>query len=264
MTDEERFDVVLSELGHLLVQLGDLARHVTLIGGQVPSLLGKANGGTGVISVATATGVELTRAFSFEPDLLIDVEGLGFQHEQLPLTLRHCGFERTRPFRWAKQVGEVFVEVDLFAPPGADPELAPTVMTALPGGDIALLRPERITFRTASGEYEIAVPSPTAFLAMKLEAKRKLRPGETKDSFDMYSYVRLVGVGAVVKSLSEHGADGVRVRDALRTLFRTIGSTGVVDVLSFAANLLHEEQQLVARDVVDTFEAVRATRGAGQ
>jgi hypothetical protein len=264
MTDEERFDVVLTELGRLLLSLGDLARHVTLVGGQVPSVLGKLRGGSGVIAVTTDTGVELTRAFSLEPDLLVDTPRLGFLDERLPEVLRACGFRRTRSYRWRKDVGDVAVDLDLFAPPDADEELAPTPMTPLPSGDLALVRPMYVTYETSAGSFEVRLPNPTAFLAMKLDAKERLRPKETKDSFDLYAFVRLLGVAQVAASRHEFAAEGRDIVERLHRLFLKTDSPGVRDVLTFAPHLSRDEGSLVAMDAVDLMaELRRATLVAG-
>jgi len=257
MTDEERFDLVLTELGRLLLNLGDLARHVMLVGGQVPSVLGKLHGGSGVIAVTTETGVELTRPFSLEPDLLVDTPRLGFLDERLPEVLRACGFRRTKSYRWNKVVGDVAVDLDLFSPPDADDELAPTPMTPLPSGDLALKRPMVVTYVTAAGSFEVRLPSPTAFLAMKLDAKERLRPHETKDSFDLYAFVRLLGIGRVAASLREFDADGRAIAERLHRLFAAADSPGVRDVLSFATQLGRDEGALVAMDAVDLMAELR-------
>jgi len=88
MNDDERFERVLTELGRLLLAMGDLAQHVVLIGGQVPSLLARQRRGRGPMQVRTQTGVTVTRPFSLESDLLFDVANSGFLADRLPEVLR--------------------------------------------------------------------------------------------------------------------------------------------------------------------------------
>lgn len=222
-----------------------------LVGGQVPALLGRDMRGTAVVTVETDSGVRVDRPYSFEPDLLFDAEAAGFQSDRFTLVLHDCGYRRVTTWRYAKSVGGIVIELDVFAPPEFGETPHPTGQE-LPRGDVALLRPECLEVRTRAGLVEVAIPSATAFLAMKLEAKLRLRPAETKDSFDLFAYVQLVSPEAVTASLQEHGDEGTRVRKELRQLFDHVGSPGVQDVLAFAAHLEPLERELLAQAVVDT------------
>ncbi|ADO67931.1 hypothetical protein [Stigmatella aurantiaca] len=51
MTELEHFEAVLRELAELLLDLGDLASRVVLIGGQVLALESRLQGGTGTITL---------------------------------------------------------------------------------------------------------------------------------------------------------------------------------------------------------------------
>ncbi|NOK21730.1 hypothetical protein [Corallococcus carmarthensis] len=94
MTDEERFDEILGELGELMLDLGDLSSRIMLIGGQVLALESRQRGGTGVIAIETDTGIVVERGFSFEPDLLFDLDGADFMAERLPEVLRQRAMRR--------------------------------------------------------------------------------------------------------------------------------------------------------------------------
>jgi hypothetical protein len=253
MNDDERFERVLTELGRLLGAMGDLARHVVLIGGQVPSLLARQRQGRGPLQVRTQTGVTITRPFSLEPDLLFDVANSGFLADRLPEVLRAQGFERTdRSYRWRKIVDGLSVEIDLFAPPDTEP---PTPMTRLSSADLVLCRPDRLRLATAEGSFEIAVPSAAAYLATKLEA-RTLRSNPRdrwKDSFDLYAYVWLVGTQGIDQAL-DRLREGRDLREALVKLFGTPKSEGTLEVVEFAGSLSSEEGELLARAVADLFE----------
>jgi hypothetical protein len=72
VTDLERFETVLRELGELWLKLGDLAEHVMVIGGQVIALESRTRGGDGVIEVETSVGTRVVRGYSFDLDLLYD------------------------------------------------------------------------------------------------------------------------------------------------------------------------------------------------
>ena len=176
MTDLERFETVLRELGHLWLGLGDLAEHVMVIGGQVIALEARTRGGDGVIAVETPVGPKVVRGYSFDLDLLYDGEA-GWMGERLPDVLRSCGFERSTSVRWTKLIGSARVDLDLLVTPGADPADLPTPMTTAPGGDIAVLRPHRVQL---TPELKVTIPSPLGFLALKVEAKNA-RPKATKE-----------------------------------------------------------------------------------
>jgi len=138
MTDVERFETVLRELGALWLRLGDLAEHLMVIGGQVIALESRSRGGDGVIEVETSVGPKVIRGYSFDLDLLYDGEG-GWMSERLPEVLRSCGFERSTSFRWTKSVGTERVDIDLLVAPNAEEADLPTPMTTAAGGNIAVL-----------------------------------------------------------------------------------------------------------------------------
>ncbi|MBS2031499.1 MAG: hypothetical protein JST54_26600 [Deltaproteobacteria bacterium] len=252
MTEAEKFECVLAELGQLLLSLGDLAEHVVLIGGQVLALEARQKTGDATIQVVTDTGITVPRGYSFEPDLLFDFEQQPQQAERLPQILGAAGYKRTREHRWAKQVGEVAVEIDLFVPDDIDDAVVPTGATRLPQGALALARPQRLAVKLKDRELPLQVPSPAAFLALKLDAKLIHRPGETKDCFDIFAYVRL-HTPKVVGPALDAVHEGRAIRRDLYTLFGDVESPGVLDVLKYAATLDQQDQALLARSVVDLF-----------
>jgi hypothetical protein len=254
VTDFERFETVLRELGELWLRLGDLAEHVMVIGGQVIALESRTRGGDGVIEVETSVGPKVIRGYSFDLDLLYDGEA-GWMGERLPEVLRSCGFERSTWFRWTKLVGTERVDIDLLVAPSTEPVDLPTPMSTAPGGDIAVLRPRRVQLTPA---IKVSIPSPMGFLALKLEAK-KLRPKATKDAFDMFAYVSLMTAQVVSDALAAGRADGMRLRQEIRALFETEKASGVLDVLAYAGTLEPTDRQLVARSVVDLM--LKATGG---
>ncbi len=254
VSDLERLERVLSELGELWLRLGDLAEHVMVIGGQVIALESRTRGGDGVIEVETSVGPKVVRGYSFDLDLLYDGEA-GWMGERLPQVLRSCGFERSTSFRWTKQVGAERVDIDLLVAPSTEPEDLPTPMTVVPGGDLAILRPRRVQLTPV---LQVAIPSTLGFLALKVEAK-KLRPRATKDTFDLLAYVSLMTPQVIADALRAGGADGARLREELRMLFGSENAPGVLDVLAYASTLEPTDRQLVARAVVDLMS--KATAG---
>ena len=254
MTDLERFETVLRELGELWLRLGDLAEHVMVIGGQVIALESRTRGGDGVIEVQTPVGPKVVRGYSFDLDLLYDGEA-GWMGERLPEVLRSCGVERSTSFRWTKLVGAERVDIDLLVAPNTEEADLPTPMTTAAGGDIAVLRPHRVQLTPA---LQVSIPSPLGFLALKTEAK-KLRPKATKDSFDLFAYVNLMTAQVISDALAAGGADGEHLRLEIRNLFGAENAPGVLDVLAYAGTLEPTDQQLVARAVVDLM--LKATVG---
>jgi hypothetical protein len=249
VSDLDRFETVLRELGELWLRLGDLAEHVMVIGGQVIALESRTRGGDGVIEVETSVGPKVVRGYSFDLDLLYDGEA-GWMGERLPQVLRSCGFERSTSFRWTKLVGTERVDIDLLVAPSSEPVDLPTPMTTAPGGDIAVLRPRRVQLTPA---LQVSIPSPLGFLALKTEAK-KLRPKTTKDSFDLFAYVSLMTPQVIADALSADRADGERLREEIRKLFGAESAPGVLDVLAYASTLEQTDKQLVARAVVDLMQ----------
>lgn len=107
-----------------------------------------------------------------------------------------------------------------------------------------------------SGNLDVAVPEPAAFIGMKLAAKG-LRPLATKDCFDLYAYVVLRTPALVAPSLAKRDASGAMAA-SLRALFADVDKPGVADVLTFAASLSEDERALLARHVVDVFDETLA------
>lgn len=99
----------------------------------------------------------------------------------------------------------------------------------------------------------ILLPDAAGFLAMKERAKREQRPEKTKDCFDMFVYVKLVGTEAVRASLQAAGAEGTVLHDRLLALFWNQDSKGVQDVLTYATSHDGDERALLAQAVVDLF-----------
>jgi len=254
MDELEQFEAVLQELGELMLDLGDLASSVVLIGGQVLALEARQRGRSGIIEVETDTGDVVPRGFTLEPDLLFDLDGSEFTAGRLPEILRHRGYQRVlRGFRWSKSLGETFIHLDLFAPEGVEPGDLPTFMTPLPDASLVLRRRKRIELSVGGRALRIAIPDAVGFLAMKTRAKFELRPEETKDSFDIFAYVKLVGTGAVLEALRQAGQEGRDIHKKLLALFYDRTSSGVRDVVTYASTLEPEQQELLAQAVVDLF-----------
>jgi hypothetical protein len=255
MDEVEQFEAVLRELGELMLDLGDIASSVVLIGGQVLALESRRRGHSGVIAVETEAGEEVTRGFTFEPDLLFDLDGTEFMAGRLPEILKARGYERTRQFRWSKPLRGLSFHIDLFAPDEVDPDDLPTPMTLLPDARLVLRRPQRVTLNIGDTPLRIAIPDAVGFLAMKTRAKLQLRPQEHKDSFDIFAYVKLVGADAVLDALIQAVPEGGEIRRRLLRLFYARSSPGVQDVLTYASTLEPEQRELLAQSVVDLFAA---------
>lgn len=254
MTELEQFEAVLRELGELLLDLGNLASRVVLIGGQVLALESRKRGGTGVITVATDTGTEVLRGFSYEPDLLFELDGSEFMAERIPEILKLRGYRRAKEFRWSKPLeGGMDMELDLFAPADVEQEDLPVRMTPLLDASLVLKRPYLIELKIGDTPLRIAVPDAAGFLAMKIRAKQVHRPEGTKDCFDIFAYVKLIGPEQVLSSLDAAGYEGRRIRAKLVDLFRHPSAPGVQDVLEYASSLEPDEQELLAQAVVDLF-----------
>jgi hypothetical protein len=236
------------------LDLGDLASRVVLIGGQVLALESRRREGTGILNVVTDTGVEVTRGFTYEPDLLFELEGDEFMAERLLEVLGIRGYRRVRDFRWAKRLaGGVDMSLDLFAPPGVERQSLPSGMTPLPDEPLVVRGKYEIKLNVGEMPLRIAVPDAAGFLAMKIRAKREQRPRETKDCFDIFAYVKLVGTEAVLASLARAGHEGRIIQARLVDLFRVESAAGVQDVLAYAGSLTPEEQGLLAQAAVDLF-----------
>ncbi len=255
MNEAERFECILDELRSLLMDFQMIGVDVALVGGQVLALEARAKGGDGVIEVRTPTGVVVRRGYSMEPDLLFDVEEAGSRSDAILDILRQRDFNRVRTHRWRKELGEAGeMLLDLFVSPDADDAYNPGGFTKLPAAELALARAAPLKVSIPSGELTVQVPDPVGFLAMKLEAKLRLRPDETKDSFDMYAYVVMKGVDEVNAVLSKSGNTRDSIVADLRDLFGDVSSRGVRDVVSYAGTLNEDDTALLARAVVDLFE----------
>lgn len=257
MTETERFAVVLDELGSLLNRLDGLCE-VVLIGGQALAVEQVAADQDPVLQVETDTGQRVVRGYTFDPDLLVepvDPEESA-RGDELPYLLREAGYRRGgRAFQWEKQVGEVYVRLDLFTPEGGP--LPPTEMTPLPRGEAVLRRATEHRLHLGARDVRIRTPSIVDFVLMKLDATRIRRPPSAKDAFDLYAYVRKKTPSAVGRELA-----GAPERDEalarLHELFGSDDAPGVTDVLVFAPTLGGADRALVARDVVRTFAEVRS------
>ena len=258
MTDREYFEVILHELGLLLDQIGLLC-DVVLIGGQVLAVEQVAAGEDPLLQVETDTGQRIDRGYSLDSDLLIDHPDPdeSARWDELPHVLREAGYQRgPRGYQWERQVGDVYVRIDLFSPQHG-PATA-TEMTPLPRGDSVLARAQEVHLQVGARVVKIKTPSLVDFLLMKLDATRIRRPPNPKDAFDLYAYVRRKGAKIVGEALL---AARKRERDEalprLFELFGSEGSQGVIDVLAFAPTLIGDDRLLVVRDVVRVFREVR-------
>ncbi|WAM26608.1 MULTISPECIES: hypothetical protein [Myxococcus] len=253
MTEQEQFEEILRELGELLLQLGDLSWNVVLIGGQVLALESLRKGGSGVIAVTTDTGAVIERGYSHEPDLLFDMDGTEFGAERLPEVLKLRGYERTRSFRWSKTLPGGVMHLDLFAPAGVDLEQLPTNMTPLPDARLALRGSQPVFLPMGETSLRIRLPDAVGFLSMKVRAKLEQRPTETKDCFDIFAYVKLVGLDDVRASLKQAGEEGQALRAKLQRLFWSTDAAGVLDIIAYAEGLEEVDRALLAQAAVDLF-----------
>ncbi|SRR6266567_3358975 len=253
MTERERFEIVVEEVGALIERVADLAE-VVLIGGQVIAVERLAAGHDPVLQVETDTGQVLTRGYSLEADLLVDppYPEQSARWDELPHLLRECGFRRgPRDYQWDKEVRGELVRLELFVPEDA-PEPA-TAMTRLPGGDEVLTRATPVMVG-AGARRSIKVPDPVSYLRLKLDARLRLRD-KPKDSFDLFAYARWKGPGVIRAALRSSQRRGELAAE-LRELFGAITAPGVLDVLGYATSLEGLERELVAADVVRCFEEV--------
>lgn len=256
MTETEHFDLVLKEIESLMVALGrvGLGESVVLVGAQVVALEQRARN-QAPFELELPTGLRLTRGFSFEPDFVFDTEEDNLL-DRIPDAMRAAGFVRVlqagKPARWSKKVGEITVDVDLF---GIGPEADSFHSVSLPqlrGAPRLPLKEIRL-----SETWNIKVPDPYAYLSLKLEAKLRIRPAETKDSVDIFAYAHVVGPEEINRSLDKRDKEGARVRSELRELFGAETAQGVLDVVSGLGSTLESaERALLVRAVLDTFESI--------
>lgn len=256
MTDEARFAQVLSEVHALLMQLGDLSSHVMVIGGQVIALHGLARRRVAAIETTTDTGVKVTRGFTNEPDLFFDIDEQTFGSERLVEVLRNRGYQRTnRAYCWGRRLTNgVEVMIDLFRPEELREEFAPTVMTPLRDAALITRRPEELTVELDGKPTSWRVPNAFAFMRTKVTAKLVHRPASTRDCFDLYVFLRLLGAKHVRATFAA-APDVARIQleRELRQLFWDENSPGVRDVVAEAAGLDAYERDLLIRDVIDLF-----------
>jgi hypothetical protein len=255
VTERERFDLVLEELGLLLTRLEWLC-DVVLIGGQALAVEQVAAGQEPILRIETDTGQRLDRGYSFDPDLLVeplDPEQSN-RWDELPHLLRDAGYQHgPRSFQWEKQVGEVYVRLDLFIPDRAPAQA--TEMTRLPRGEEVLARAHEVRIRLGASEIKLKTPSVVDFVMLKIDATRIRRPRSAKDAFDLYAYVRKKGPAMIAGALAK-AAERDEALARLHELFAENGP-GVLDVLSYASSLEDTDKQLVARDVLRTFTELR-------
>jgi hypothetical protein len=256
MTDRERFEVILEEVGSLLDRIGWLC-DVVLIGAQALAAEQVAAGEDPLLQVETDTGQRIVRGYSLEPDLLIDTVDPeeSARWDEFPEILRSCGYQRGgRAFQWEKQIGDVYVRLDLFRPEGTPTQATP--MTELPRGDRVLARASELRFRVRARDVKLKTPNAVDFVLMKLDAMRIRGPKNPKDAFDLYAYVRKKTPAAVGELIA-----AARERDEalqrLHEVFADENAPGILDVLSFAGSLEGIDRELVVRDVVRTFAELR-------
>ncbi len=253
MDDSERLEVVLEELRLLLRAMPMVAEHTYLIGGQVLALHAKSQGGPGVIQVETNTGVRILRGFSFEPDLLIDVDSIIPYEEELTYALRDLEYGRASGHSYTKIKDGVSIQVDLFRPDDSDDNNDPTRATPLPNSDAALANPKQLTISLPNGTLTISTPDIVGFLRLKLDAKLKHRPDKDKDSFDIWVCTKLFSRDRVREALWSNKEHGETILDELFELFCSDDAEGIEDILAYASTLGDEEKQLVAREAIDDF-----------
>ncbi len=253
MNEAEHFERILEELAGLIGDLGDLATHMVLIGGQVLALESKSAGGDGSIRMMTPTGIELERGFSLEPDLLFDVEAAGFQADRLPEILKERGYQRTRGYRWGRDIGDYRVEIDLFVPPETEPSFQPTGMTHLAGGSRVAAVSRRLQIELHSGRVlQVSVPDPVGFMETKVEAMNVRN--EAKDAFDLYAYVHQQSADEIRAALDGAGSEGTRLRSRLKAHFGEPSARGIRDVLTYAGSLDQAVKELLTAAIIDLFD----------
>lgn len=259
MNDQALFESVLAELAVVRSRLYYL-HDAVLIGGQVIAVEQLAAGRPAVFQVETDTGQRIQRPYSMEPDLLLDPPSLeeSAQWDELPVTLRECGFRMTpRTFRWAKQLEGGTMDLDLFMPDThADPV---THMTALAEGETVLRRAREVEIPVKGKTLRIKLPHPADFLRMKLDnldrpdSVRQERQ-KAKDALDIFAYIRLKTPAVIAVELAN--PKDARTVARLREHFGTEHALGVQRVVSMVPGLSPDERRLVAKDVVRGVAAV--------
>ncbi|WP_239989253.1 hypothetical protein [Corallococcus macrosporus] len=194
------------------------------------------------------------RGYSFEPDLLFNMDGTEFSAERLPSVLKQRGYERkARNFRWSKSLPGGWMHLDLFSPAEVEQAQLPTGMTPLPDAGLALRGSQPVSLPIGDISLRIRLPDAVGFLSMKVRAKLEHRPTDHKDCFDIFAYVKLVGLAEVRASLERAGDEGHVLRGKLQRLFWSPDAEGVQDVIAYAEGLEQDERALLAQAVVDVF-----------
>ncbi len=250
MTDDDAFTAILEELWRLRLDFADLRDGVVLIGGHVVALHARIATGSAAIQTTTENGVTITRGYTHEPDLLFEVEGDEFGLERIPEALREREYKPVRTFRWARQLKELRVELDLFQP--IDGAL-PIAATTLPEASAALRRTLELRIDLGGVPTVWRVPDAFGFMTLKVQAKLVHRPTSTKDCFDLFTYVQVRGAKLVITELDAAPQRASGLRRQLRELFWSVHSRGVLDVVAEAGLTNEDENALLAQAVVDLF-----------
>ncbi len=259
MSDPELFESILAELAVLLNRL-DYLHDAVLIGGQVIAVEQLAAGHPAVFQVETDTGQRIQRPYSMEPDLLLDPPAIeeSARWDELPVTLRECGFKRSgRSFRWAKVLDGGTMELDLFVPHSHQEPV--THMTPLENGERVIGRSREVRLLVRGKELRIKLPHPADFIRMKLDnfdrtaALREERHKE-KDALDLYAYIHLKTPPVIAAALQ--GLADAPIFERLREHFGAEQSIGVRRVLRLVPGLSPDEQRLIAKHLVRSVNAV--------
>ncbi len=253
---------VIVELWQLLAAY----RHaMVLVGGWVPDLL--------------LPEASPPHTGSIDVDLLLDPGPLRRgQYGELLQALADRGYERTKPFRFAKSVvvddGEpIPVEVDFLVPKGLMPRPRSGAARGFraieaDGAELAIESTEaaRLEGSVPDGArhvVEVRVASVEAFIVMKAFALRgRLKE---KDAYDIvYCLQNWPGGAAAVAERLRRFSDRADVREAMRVLavhFASPDHLGAQAVAAFRDPADPDERAFVARDA---FERVQALlRGLG-
>lgn len=91
-----------------------------------------------------------------------------------------------------------------------------------------------------------------------VRAKREQRPAVTKDCFDLFVFVKLMGVAVVNAALDRAPQRSAPLREQLAQLFWDFESPGVCDVVQESGLSEPTDRELLAREVVDLFAAITA------
>ncbi|QDE72222.1 hypothetical protein BHS05_00460 [Myxococcus xanthus] len=126
-------------------------------------------------------------------------------------------------------------------------------MTPLPDARLALRGSQPVFLPMGETSLRIRLPDAVGFLSMKVRAKLEQRPTETKDCFDIFAYVKLVGLDDVRASLKQAGEEGQALRAKLQRLFWSTDAAGVLDIIAYAEGLEEVDRALLAQAAVDLF-----------